>query len=209
MSTRNGTNPFDRFVAPKSLEVVEEIRKVIHAQELQAIDDEIQRQAQAAFDSANRYEDAWKNYQEQQHVVRRKAAEENIPVEVRQELQSDQAEQDRLDDERFDWIVCLDQLLQLHDHEEYLRASRSFERRTKRAQATGKPLPVPWGGERIWSALTLILLIMLILGAATESILGAILMAIISFPLWPILTKLPGILGGVGEPSGRGGSTAV
>lgn len=209
MPSNTGTNPFDRFVAPKDLEVVKEMRKVNHAQELQAVDAEIQRQTQAAFDSANRYEDAWKDYQEQQHVVRRKAAEENTPVEVRQELHPNQAEQNRLDDDRFGWIVCYDQLLQLHNHEDYLRASRSFERRRARAKVTGKPIPAPWSLGRLWTVATLVVLVVFILAAAKESVVGAFFLAIVGLPLWAITTRLPGIVGGVGEPSGRGGSTAV
>ncbi len=207
-NTTKGANPFDRFVAPKDLARVAEVRKKVHTQELDAAHAEIQRQTQAAFLSGQRYKEAWSEHQERRHLDQLREAEAVVPVEVRQELQANQIEQDRLDDERFSWVHCYDQLLQIRDHEEYLRAHRSFERRLQHAKETGEPIPEPWTGGRVWAWATGIVFVVLMLGAAKESILGAIILAVIGLPVWAILVRLPATMGGF-DTTGRGGSNAV
>lgn len=207
-NTSKGTNPFDRFVAPEDLAKVAEIRKKAHTQELTEAHDEIQRRTRAAYDNAQSHKEAWSDHQERRHLDQLREAEEVVPVEVRRELQTNQAEQNRLDDEKYDWIRCYDQLLQINDHEEYLRAHRSFERRMQRAKETGKPIPAGWSAGRIWATGTLIIFALLMLGAAKESIIGAMILAIIGIPIWAIVVKLPGLMGGV-DSTGRGGGNAV
>lgn len=203
-----GVNPFDRFGATRDVRVAREVRKVAEAHDMLETQAEIQRQTKAAFESGQRYREAWETHQANRHLNQLRQAEEVVPVEVRRGLQINQAEQNRLDDDRFGWVKCYDQLLQLHDHEEYLRAYRSFERRMKRAKATGSPIPAPWSGNRVWTIVTLVFFIVLILGAASESVIGALFLVIICLPLWSIMARLPAIVGGL-DNTGRGGSNAV
>ena len=86
-ATTKGANPFDRFVAPKDLAKVAEIRKEVHTRELDAAYAKILRQTQAAFDSGQRYKEAWSDHQERRHLDKLVEAEAVVPVEVRQECE--------------------------------------------------------------------------------------------------------------------------
>ncbi len=202
-----GENPFDRYLSTETRKKTQELKATQDFQEVQTA---IRRVTGQAWTQAHLHEKEWAQHQERQHQVRLEEAQGVVPVEVQQELQLNQLEQDRLDDEKYSWIVCWDQLLQLRDHEEYLRARRSFERRRRRAKETGKPIPIPWTVGRIWSIGTLIVYIVLVLGATSQNVLGGIFLGLVLFPIWALLSNTPGFLGGIGSGSyGRGSGGAV
>ena len=201
-----GENPFDRHLSAEAKQKTRELKAARGFHEVQA---EVHKSAREKFELSHRHRDQWERHQERQHVVRRQAAEAAAPIEIRHRLLSDQEEQDAADDQRFSWIRCPDQLLQIRDSEEFLRASRSWERRRARAKETGKPIPAGWSASRIWGHLSFGFFVLLILGAAKESLLGALLLAFIGLPIWAMLARLPELMGDFGTSGGRGGGNAV
>ncbi len=202
-----GSNPFDRHLSAKTKQKMQVLKAAQSFQEAQAV---IHETIEESFKLSDLHSGEWKRHQERQHAVRREEAEAAAPVEIRNRLLVDQEEQDAADDKRFDWIRCADQLLQVRGHEEFLRASRDWERRCQLAKETGKPIPQPWTSGRIWGIGTLVFFGMLILAAAKESILGALLLTCIGIPIWAILARLPELIGDFGTSGGgRGGGNAV
>ena len=202
-----GKNPFDRYLPPEKKQEADRLWAARNFEEVQA---EVERATREASELADLHGEQWARYQERQHDERLQEAEESVPVEVRQELQMDQAEQDRLDDQRFGWITYYDQLLQLGSHEDYLRARRSLDRRLKHARETGKSLPRPWSAGRVWVVGTLVGAAGLALSAMAADPVGGFIVACIIFPIWAVLAKAPSFFQGFGGGQyGRGGGNAV
>ena len=139
-------------------------------------------------------------------LARLKAA---APVEIRNRLLCDQEEQDVADDKHFGWIRCYDQLLQVRGEGEFLRASRSWERRLAEAKRTGKPIPAPWVAGRVWAIGTFALYVAFTLAAMSGNVLGGILIGAVGLPVWAIIAQLPGWLNIGGSGGGSGGGNAV
>ena len=204
--TSVGENPFDRYLSPETKQKMQELKSVRDFQQAQVT---LRETTEESFKLSHLHSEEWKSHQKHQHTARREEAEAEAPVEVRHRLLANQEEQDAADDKRFGWIRCNEHLLQVRGHEEYLRASRSWERRLAESKETGVPIPAPWTAGRMWVVGTLVLFVVGMLAAAKENILGAIILACIGLPVWAMIAKLPSIMGDFGTTGQRGGGNAV
>jgi hypothetical protein len=202
-----GRNPFDKYLPPDKKQEADEMWATRNFQEVQ---EKVQRSTEEGFELAELHEDQWVRHHQRLHKERLEEAEELVPVEVREKLHPEQEDQDRLDDERFAWITCYDQLLLLNDHEEYLRARRSLERRLQQAREAGESLPTPWTAGRIWVVITLVATLLLVVSAMSADPVGGFIVACILIPIWALLARIPSFFSGTGSGSyGRGGGNAV
>ena len=203
-----GDNPFDKHLSPDTKQRVEELKEVLAFEKVQAA---INVATQESFKLARLHDEQWTQVQEHQHEARLQQAEAEAPIEVRENLQANQEEQDRLDDIRFSWMTCRDHLLQLRGHEDYLRARRSFERRPQPVVTKPEaPKNTSWTGERVWAIGTFVVTVFLILGALSETVLGGLILGCVLLPLWALVAQAPNFLKNFGSGSyGRGGSGAI
>ena len=204
-------NPYDKTMSPELREKVAARKSFIMAQ-ADAADlvhtCELRRKA---------HKKAWEKQKQEHHERRLEQAEEREDSEGCYLPVGERERRKQADDARFSHIKHEDQLLELTDHEDYLRGQRALRRR-KRVRESEVTIKVeasaPTGptGLQIWAAITGLFFVVAFLSTLKEGP-GAIIMALPLFLIWAAIVRLPGWLnitsgGGVGR-MGSGGGNAV
>lgn len=207
----SGVNPFDRYL---SQEIKEEIEVEKLSNNFQGLLVSLKKLTQESFNLSNINKNAWKQHQKELHKVRLNAAASVVPLTIQKEMLSNNSVEDSADDQRFAWIDKQDEILQLRSDEDFLRASRSWERRQETIEEleeeSVEPLdkieiPGPTRALQIWR----ILIIVLFSGSVVTGIVGNILGGLILIPFfalfWAFIYALPDWMQSVFDGSARGG----
>ena len=192
-----GKNPFDRYPSPVS-----------HAKTYATA----QASAQVAVEECDAqraaHRTAWATHKQEHHARRLEQAleqEENdprfVPTLIREQWNAE-------DDDRFAYLTQFDQLLELRDHEEYLRGRRAWERRHKvedvELNVTILPELQQMTGIQIWAAIVTVFMAVLFGAGLLASGPGILLLSPVLLLFWVGLVRLPLIYSGTFSSSGGG-----
>ncbi len=184
-----GKNPFDRYPSP-----------VAQGKSFSAAQASAQVAVKECEAQRAEHRAAWETHKQEHHARRLEQAlerEENdprfVPTGVREQW-------DAKDDTRFAYLTQFDQLLELRDHDEYLRARRAWERRHKvedvEVNVTILPELHQLTGLQVWAGIVTLFMLFLFVAGLVTSGPGILLLSPILLLFWVGLVRLPIIYSG-------------